>query len=182
MSNLKELTAEEHRNAERQAFVKKIFKGQLTEKEYATFLYNQHKIYDILEMTAMMHGLFNDSPQLRRAPLILQDFDELWTDKENAPVECPVVKDYLEHMFKIRNEKDKVMAHVYVRHMGDLSGGQMISKRVPGKGRMYVFEADHDELKSKIRAKLNDDMADEAKVCFQFATELFKQLEDLNEV
>lgn len=178
MDNLKELTAEEHRNAERQGFVKKIFKGELTDDEYATYLYNQHKIYDILEMTAMMHGLFNDTPQLRRAPLILQDFDELWTHKDRAPTECPVVKKYLKHMFDIKEDREKVMAHVYVRHMGDLSGGQMIAKRVPGEGRMYKFEADHNELKEKIRKKLNDNMAAEAKVCFEFATQLFKELEE----
>jgi len=46
MDNLKELTAEEHKNAERQAFVKKLFKKELCEKDYATFLRNQHAIYD----------------------------------------------------------------------------------------------------------------------------------------
>ena len=29
---------------------------------------------------------------------------------------------------------------------------------------------------TKIRAKTNDDMAEEAKLCFQYATELFKEL------
>ena len=32
------------------------------------------------------------------------------------------------------------------------------------------------ETKEKIRAKTNDDMAEEAKLCFQYATELFKEL------
>jgi heme oxygenase len=68
------------------------------------------------------------------------------------------------------------MAHVYVRHMGDLSGGQMIAKRVPGKGRMYQFDKGHDELKEMVRAKLDDSMADEAKLCFDFATKMFQEL------
>ena len=29
------------------------------------------------------------------------------------------------------------MAHVYVLHMGDLSGGQMIARKAPGSGEMY---------------------------------------------
>ena len=85
---------------------------------------------------------------------------------------------YLDHIFKIREDVDKVMAHVYVRHMGDLSGGQMLKKKVPGSGKLYHFEEEVDTLKEKIRAKCKDDMAEEAKVCFNFATELFKEMQD----
>jgi hypothetical protein len=59
--------------------------------------------------------------------------------------------------------------------MGDLFGGQMIAKKVPGSGQLYKFE-DSNTLKTAIRAKLSDDMADEAKVCFAFATEFFKEM------
>ena len=110
----------------------------------------------------------------------MADFEQLWAggDKERPPL-CPVVNEYVEHMKTIMDDKDKVMAHVYVRHMGDLSGGQMISKRVPGNGRFYKFKQDHDELKAHIRSLLNDDMADEAKVCFDFATKMFQQMMEL---
>jgi len=73
-------------------------------------------------------------------------------------------------------DPDKLMAHIYVRHMGDLSGGQMIAKRVPGLGRYYKFDADVNEYKEKIREKINDSMAEEAKICFDYATELFKDM------
>jgi len=85
-------------------------------------------------------------------------------------------KKYLAHMKTIMNDADKLMAHVYVRHMGDLSGGQMIKKRIPGKGTFYDFEGDIKETKESIRAKTNDSMADEAKICFDYATELFKDM------
>ena len=42
---------------------------------------------------------------------------------------------------------------------------------------MYVFE-DVEELKTTVRAKLNDDMADEANRCFEFAMQLFEELGD----
>ena len=71
------------------------------------------------------------------------------------------------------------MAHIYTRHMGDLSGGQMIRKKIPGKGKLYDFQ-DPDGLKKAIRERLNDDMADEAKICFEFATKLFQEM--MNEV
>ena len=90
----------------------------------------------------------------------------------------PVVKEYMDHIMSIQQDPDKLMAHIYVRHMGDLSGGQMISKKVPGSGLMYQFEEDVNELKDRIRKRLNDDMADEAKIAFNFATKLFKQMQE----
>lgn len=79
-------------------------------------------------------------------------------------------------MKDIMDDPHKLMAHIYVRHMGDLSGGQMIKKKVPGSGRYYEFDGDIKELKEKIRSKCNDDMAEEAKLCFDFATDLFKEM------
>jgi hypothetical protein len=64
--------------------------------------------------------------------------------------------------------------------MGDLAGGQMIAKRVPGSGKYYQFE-DPDTLKAAIRERLSDDMADEAKLCFQFAKEFFEEMMTLVE-
>ena len=84
----------------------------------------------------------------------------------------------MDHIFKIREDIDKVMAHVYVRHMGDLSGGQMLKKKVPGSGKLYQFDDDVDSIKEKIRSKCKDTMAEEAKLCFHFATELFKEMQD----
>ena len=52
---------------------------------------------------------------------------------------------------------------------------KMIAKKVPGSGRMYQF-AEPDLLKQRIRDRISDDMADEAKICFEFATEFFKEM------
>jgi heme oxygenase len=62
--------------------------------------------------------------------------------------------------------------------MGDLAGGQMIAKRVPGHGKYYQF-SDPDALKTAIRERISDDMADEAKVCFEFAAQLFREMQEL---
>jgi heme oxygenase len=64
---------------------------------------------------------------------------------------------------------------MYVRHFGDMYGGAMIAKKVPGSGMMYYFE-EKEELKEKLRSLLNDDMADEANRCFEFAIRLFEEL------
>lgn len=173
--SLKELTYEHHRDAERQAFVKVLMSGKIDPKLYATFLYNQYVNYNLLETIAMAEGVLDDLPDVRRANAILADYTELWNDLENPPELKPSSKQYADHILSIRDDKQKLMAHVYTRHMGDLSGGQMIRKKIPGKGTMYDFKQP-DELKTAIRERLNDDMAPEARICFQFATDLFKEM------
>lgn len=184
MSNLKELTWQHHQNAERQEFVKEMFakSPQISTDRYATYLFNQHPQYNMLEMLAMLHGIFDGMPELRRAPRIHEDYQELWGKANpHQPPLMPVVKEYMDHLMMIKDDPEKLMAHVYVRHMGDLSGGQMIAKRVPGSGLMYQFDKSHDELKDIVRSKLDDSMAEEAKICFDFATKLFVQLAEAKE-
>jgi heme oxygenase (biliverdin-producing, ferredoxin) len=181
MNNLKELTKENHTNAERQEFVKILFSGTINSDLYATFLYNQFPMYELLEVCAMPHGILNDIPEICRHKNIRKDFEELWGEREEKPQMCPVVQKYIAYIMSIRDDPKKLMAHIYVRHMGDLAGGQMIAKRVPGKGLFYQFDGDQEELKNKIRAKLDDSMADEAKVCFEFATQFFKEMMDFVE-
>jgi len=173
--SLKELTKENHTNAERQQFVKVMFRGDIKPELYAQYLYNQFPMYELLELLANRHGLFLDLGDLPRRNAILQDFQELWPDQNTRPQTCAVVQKYLDHLMSIQDDPHKLMAHIYVRHMGDLSGGQMIAKKVPGSHRFYKFK-DPDSLKEKIRKKVDDSMADEAKLCFDFATQLFKEM------
>jgi len=173
--SLKELTKEQHTNAERQEFVKVLFKD-IDAELYATYLWNQFPMYELLEVMAARHGLLNDMRIVERSREIYADFMELWPHKDQQPPQCAVVKEYLDHVMSISNDPHKLMAHIYVRHMGDLSGGQMIAKKVPGEGRFYKFDGDREELKEKIRKKVDDSMADEAKICFEFATRLFQEM------
>lgn len=178
MSNLKELTWEHHKDAERQEFVKVLMSGNIHPKFYATFLWNQHMKYDLLEALVSVTGLLIDIPGIWRKQSIYDDFVELWSYEEQ-PVILESTKKYVEHMRTIIANPDALMAHVYVMHMGDLSGGQMIAKKVPGAGRLYKFEGDISQIKEQIRSKTHDGMADEARKCFSFATETFKELMEL---
>jgi len=176
MNNLRELTKEAHTAAERSAFVKILFSGNINPKLYATYLKNQHPMYEILEICAMPLQVLHGLPDVRRAPAILEDFIELWgNNNPEQPKICPVTMKYVNYIMSIKDDPKKLMAHVYVRHMGDLAGGQMIAKKVPGKGKYYQF-ADPDGLKMAIREKLDDSMADEAKVCFDFAKQFFEEM------
>jgi heme oxygenase (biliverdin-producing, ferredoxin) len=178
--SLKELTHEQHRRAESRPFVKVLFSGNVNPKLYATYLKNQHPMYEILEVCAMPHGLFVGLPEIRRAPAILSDFTELWgIDNQETPKMCPIVNEYIKYILSIKDDPKKLLAHIYVRHMGDLSGGQMIAKRIPGSGRYYQFGDNPDAIKELIRSKLDDGLADEAKVCFDYAARFFEEMMDI---
>ena len=119
-------------------------------------------------------------PIFEEPPKINEDFREIWGNRAERPVDLPVVKDYLDHIKHLaETTPEKLFSHIYVRHMGDLAGGQMISKRVPGAGLYYQF-ADPDALKTAIRDRLSDDMAEEANVCFDFAARMFKEMMDVD--
>ena len=172
MSNLKELTWEHHKDAERQVFVKELM-GGISKSRYADFLHALHPQYHLMETFAKLHNLLD----VEVSSGIWADFCELKNDLEDYnPTVYPVVKEYTDHLMTIKDDPHKIMSHIYVRHMGDLSGGQMIAKRVPGSSKFYQFDEDVEVIKDKIRTRLDDSMADEAKICFGFATELFKQM------
>ena len=176
--SLKDLTWEHHKDAERQQFVKVLMSGKINPKLYATYLWNQHKKYDLLEALAGANGLLHDLPGISRKHRIEKDYLELWKEV-NPPVLTQSTRDYIMHMKYIMHDTNALMAQVYVLHMGDLSGGQMIAKKVPGSGTMYKFDTDKKKLKDAIRERTNDDMAEEAKYVFTSATNLFKELMEL---
>jgi heme oxygenase (biliverdin-producing, ferredoxin) len=178
MSNLKDLLKEQHTNAERQEFVKVLMSGKIHPDFYATYLWNQHKKYDLLEALACLAGIFTDIGDIRQKMKIEEDFKELW-HHDHAPILVPSTYEYINHMKSIMTDGDKLMAHVYVLHMGDLSGGQMIARKVPGEGRMYKFDGDIAAIKEKIRAKTTDAMAPEAAYVFESSTRLFKELMEI---
>lgn len=176
-NNLRALTHKMHELAETQPFAQEMIKGEVSNKKYATYLFNQHPQYNLLETLAMVHGLID----VRIAPKIHEDYSELWKEFEpNQPPLLPVVKEYMDHLMSIQMDTHKLMAHIYVRHMGDLSGGQMIAKRVPGSASMYKFDEDVKIIKERIRAKCDDSMAEEANICFEYAAKLFEQMSELD--
>lgn len=177
-NKLRELTHEHHKTAEQQPFAQELIRGDISRKKYATFLFNQHPQYNLLETLSMLHGLID----FRIAPKIHEDYQELWQEFEpNQPPLLPIVKEYMDYLITIKDDPDKLMAHIYVRHMGDLSGGQIISKKVPGSATMYQFDNNIKKLKDSIREKCNNSMHEEANVCFNFATKMFNQMANINE-
>lgn len=178
MNNLKELTHEQHKNAERSLFVKKLLKKEITPYQYYVYLSNQFMMYAILEEYAYSIGLLAGIEDIRRGYAICKDLQEL--EREHGfelPVHLKSTEEYRKYIHKISRDPQKLLAHIYVRHMGDLSGGQIIKRFVPGSGHHYQFESDVTELKEKVRSILHDGLADEAKVCFNMIKTFMEELE-----
>ena len=150
MYDIKDLVWEEHKNAERQEFVKTLMSGTIDKELYATYLYNQLQCYAELEKWGHHNGLFRHTTNLPRAEYLHRDYLKLWTDLGMPPNITESTKEYVEHIKTITDEPEKLYAHVYVRHMGDLSGGQMISKKVPVK-RYYDFGPNAKEYKRVVK-------------------------------
>jgi heme oxygenase len=177
--SLKDLTWDKHKSAERQEFVKVLLSGRINPKFYCAYLQNTMACYSMLESSASSHKLLDGLDDIKRTNLIQADLDELEHKKDNS-LFVPVVNEYLDHVLRVSWQNPKqLMAHIYVRHMGDLSGGQMIAKKVPGSGNYYKFD-DVDGLKQKIRERLTDDLGDEANLCFDFSIALFQQIMELD--
>lgn len=180
MNNLRQLTHEKHQRTEHAKFAHRLLKRQITPEQYYIYMSNQLVAYYVLEGVASQCGLFDGIESVKRAANISKDVAELEREYgfENAP-RLASTKHYVDYIQYISREPDRVMAHVYVRHMGDLSGGQIIKEFVPGSGMHYSFDRDVDELKTKIREKLHDGMADEANKCFDMIYDIFEELESV---
>jgi len=178
MNNLKELTWDTHQRAERTSFARKLLKG-LTPEDYYRYLYNQYLIYSALESQARSWGVLTGIEGIKRAEKIQKDLEELEQDyklERSEDLVCDTVKEYVSYIKNV-TDYDRLLSHIYVRHFGDMYGGQMIHKRNPGSGTMYQFD-DVEELKERVRFRLKDSMADEANTCFEFAIQLFKDLDN----
>ena len=85
MYDIKDLVWEEHKNAERQEFVKTLMSGTIEKELYATYLYNQLQCYAELEKWGHHNGLFRHTTNLPRAEYIHRDYLKLCTDLGMPP-------------------------------------------------------------------------------------------------
>ena len=176
MTILREHTNEKHREVESTDFVKYLLSGKITKEHYTAFLFEFYHIYFNIERLAQRAGLLEGLEGIERTGKIKQDLLEL------NPNYCrgylPSTLNYVQRLLELSgNEKrrDLLMAHVYVRHMGDLYGGKIISRLVPGSGRMYQFD-DRPALIKAFNAKLTVDLKDEANNAFDHFINIFEDL------
>jgi len=139
---LKSHTAAAHTDAEESTFVAELMEGKLDTAALVSLLAQSLVIYRALE-TALDRfldhpqlGGFID-PKLNRVAALEQDlayhygpdFDAMLADGRIAIV--PATQAYADKLATLGHESiEFLLAHHYVRYMGDLSGGQIIQRMV----------------------------------------------------
>ena len=167
---LRDAIKDKHDAAEAHPFTELLLSGQIPKQTYGELLYNMTAIYSALESRMRQIGTFNDSPEMFRAEIMAQDFDELDLDSVTMHKST---HDCIDRIEKVSDQQ--LMAYFYLYHMADMYGGQMIKKHIPGSGKRFEFE-NRPALIAKIREHLTDDLADEANRAFGYTLELFDEL------
>jgi heme oxygenase len=175
MSILREVTQERHQAVEALPFVQYLLRGSITREHYVVYLAEMLEIYRHLETLAMMEGLLIDMPELPRADRILQDLNEL--DPNYQHEVTAATQEYLRYLRNLfaSDQAEHLFAHIYVRHMGDMYGGKMIARVVPGSGQWYKFDNRADLVK-RFNAHLSMDLSDEALRAFDWFGRIFHDL------
>jgi heme oxygenase len=167
--NLREATAEKHKQAERMPFNQKMMRGELTPNEYSAFLRSQHEILSTIEAKfGLPHtGMFT-------AERILDDLTELGVIDITPP--GVVTKKYCDYLKTL--DYDTILPHIYLNYMALMMGGQILKKLVPGSGRMYDFgsEKDRKDYVQIIRNHQKDDWVDEVNCGYDFVISILDEL------
>lgn len=169
--SLKELTKHKHQQAESTKFMQAVFDKKMPLSVWGDFLYQKYLIYNAIESSAKSFNLLQGIETIQRAELILEDYQKL--DPNNLVVSKAVTNNYVNYINSLESA-DEVLAHLYTWHLGDMYGGQMISKIINAPSKHLEFE-DTRLLIDKLRQKLNDNMADEANNAFDWAINLMSE-------
>jgi len=176
--SLRDITKDLHHEAELTKFAKLLLSGKIEKQDYRNYLYNLMAVYDPIEWYCKRQGFLGNMLDLPRLHAIYADFMEL--DEGEYYYLTPATLEYQAYLHKLGNDPERkhlVKAHLYCRHMGDLFGGQIIKKQVAhiSSGKFYEFE-NADAMKMSIRELLTDDLGDEARVAFEYAIKMMRDL------
>lgn len=174
MTILRDSTNQRHRQVEALPVIQDLLHGRMTPPQYVRYLAELAEIYQTLEHLADEIDLLIGMPDIHRTGYIREDIRELepglgWNI-------TGATRRYLGYLQVLRQERpEMLLAHVYVRHMGDLYGGKLLARQVPGAGRAYQFQ-DRPALIREFNRRLRPDLADEANLAFDWFIEIFQEL------
>ncbi len=191
-----------HKEVEQHEFVKKILSDSIEGKDYLQHLVDLHAIYQSLEdglranlkKTPHIQTIYFE--ELCRENGLQRDLKLLREACNQRPIECSQsANDYVLHLNHLADSTPLLLvAHAYVRYLGDLSGGmilkQHLEKKWPDAIEFYDFASlltKHDKknawaFKEFFKVKMNQmplndlqrkELAAEAKKAFEFSGKLF---------
>jgi heme oxygenase len=140
LERLKSGTADLHRRVERSAFMSGLLRGQIERPSYLALLHNLRAVYATLE-AALQRQAAEPAlapvvmPELFRCRALDQDIQFLAaTQLRDMPALRPATLHYVERLVQLeRSAPTLLLAHAYVRYLGDLNGGQAL-RRVVARG------------------------------------------------
>ncbi|MGQ0699876.1 MAG: biliverdin-producing heme oxygenase [Panacagrimonas sp.] len=195
-------TRAHHTRAEHSGIMQDLLRGELGRAPYALLLRNLYAIYAALEPALLRHknrpalAPIHD-PALFRCAALAADLETLhgsgWAEA------LPVSESAREYADRVRRHADTdpelLLAHAYVRYLGDLSGGQILqgivqrAMQLPDDGgtRFYRFgPSDARGLATRFRSGLDaiplgsaaaaDRLVGEAQWAFSMHARLFEEL------
>jgi len=109
---------------------------------------------------------------LPRATLLMLDFKEM-NQEEKVYDYNSVTLEYQRYLQSLSTDLKRTLAHLYTWHLGDMYGGQMIKKIVPGPHNSLEFD-NLQELMFNLRSKLDPSLADEANTAFDWAIKMMR--------
>jgi len=195
-------TRDLHSVAERAGIMPALLRGQLDRRTYCSLLRNLHAIYAVLEPALTRHATHAMVspvvfPALFRQAALVDDLHLLHGDgwAGELPLQAATAA-YLERLRQIDVASPELLvAHAYVRSLGDLSGGQLLRgvvatslQRRDGSGTRFYDFGSADEVAAHLRAfrgALNalpageaaaDGIVAEARAAFERHAHLFEQL------
>ena len=197
---LREGTAELHREAERAGIMRELLRGNVTRGGYCALLRNLQALYLTLEGSLIRHAAdpaieLISLPKLARAAALASDLESLhgvrW--EREIPLQPAMVR-YVERLDEVtRTAPRTLLAHAYVRYLGDLSGGQIVRRVIASALALtedsgqafYRFSEAPEVLAARLRSALDSivltseeqaRLVDEAMLAFRYHIELFEQL------
>lgn len=203
---LKAETKALHTAAERSRFMGVLLRGQMSRAPYCAMLRNLHSIYAALESALARrarHPVIAPVflPGLVRTDALVDDLLAVHgADWAIAFELLPTSLRYVAHLQAIEAaQPERLLAHAYVRYLGDLSGGQMLRRivaasmglpRAQGAGCGTAFYDFGDAASTRaltltFRAGLDDVVVDdegadaivaEARLAFEWHLRLFDEL------
>ncbi|MBB4854069.1 heme oxygenase [Mycobacteroides chelonae] len=185
----------EHDAAEQSPFVSELLAGRVNPQGYVDYLLRLRVVYTAIEEAVHAHrddpliaAVYD--PALERRDALDADLEH-WGPGTTRDVDSPAAQTYQDRISGA-DWSGALLAHHYVRYLGDLSGGQVIGRIIDrafgldGAGlSFYNFPMQPKPYKDAYRARLNElgldarqtaQIVDEVKTAFGLNQALFDEL------